>query len=138
MSLLRALLFGGKIGEECTRISSPSSPSLPSRPFQTTERDAPSGECARAEDLSVAYRQYWSLAETEPLEACQAAYREIVRLETQGPPAVAWRTLREAAVGFHSDTGLCPFCRTPGDLHLPAEQLEMEVRGEGREASCEV
>jgi hypothetical protein len=81
-------------------------------------------------ELASAYRRYWTLPETEPLEAFQTAYREISRLEGQTPPGIAWRTLRETASAFHAETGICPFCQTTGDLHLPAEQMSMELTGD--------
>lgn len=77
--------------------------------------------------LADAYRRYWTLPETEPLEVFQSAYREIARLEAKGDPAVAWATLRETATGYHAETGVCPFCREPGSLHLPAKRPDMEM-----------
>lgn len=81
--------------------------------------------------LADAYWRYWTLPETEPLEVFQAAYKEIVKLEAQADPQTAWRTLRETAKVFHAETGTCPFCREVGDLHLPEEQLELELSGRG-------
>lgn len=81
-----------------------------------------------APELASAYHRYWTLPETEPLEAFQVAYREISRLEGQIAPGIAWRTLREAATAYHAETGACPFCRNAGDLHLLLDQLSMELR----------
>ncbi len=77
--------------------------------------------------LSSAYLRYWSLAETESLESFREAYREIARLEAQAEPTIAWRTLRDAATAYYAETGLCPFCRERGSLHLPAEQISGEL-----------
>lgn len=82
----------------------------------------------RAPNLAKAYRSYWILAESEPLDVFQAAYQEIAKLEAQTAPAVAWRTLREAASAYHAESGTCPFCREAGALHLPAEQITLELR----------
>jgi hypothetical protein len=93
-----------------------------------TKRDTPVTLPGRLDaELTQAYRRFWTLPETEPLEVLQAAYLEIVRLETQGPPGVVWRTLREAAAAVHAETGRCPFCQIVGPLHLPAEQIELEL-----------
>lgn len=82
-----------------------------------------------SETLAEAYRRYWSLSEDrEPLGAFQAANREIVRLETQAEPHTAWRTLRATATAWHTKTGVCPFCRERGQLHLPPVQPELELR----------
>ncbi len=78
--------------------------------------------------LADAYRVFWTLPEKGPMEAFKAAYAEIARLETQADPHVAWRTLRQAATVFHAESGICPFCRERGELHLPAEQPEQELR----------
>jgi len=78
-------------------------------------------------DLAAAYRRYWTLQETEPMETFRAAYMEIARLEAQANPAVAWYTLRQAATAYHAERGICPFCRVPGALHLPAEHPEQEL-----------
>ncbi len=77
--------------------------------------------------LTIAYWSYWGLSDSDPPEAFQAAYREIVSREAQTDPLVAWRTLCEAATAFHASSGICPFCRERGALHLPAEQLMMEL-----------
>lgn len=77
--------------------------------------------------LAEAYRRYWSLPESEPMEAFQAAYAEIVKLEAQVDPQTAWQTLRATATIFHAESGTCPFCREAGDLHLPAERIESEL-----------
>lgn len=77
--------------------------------------------------LSGAYRRYWSLPESESMEVFQAAYAEIVRLEAQADPQTAWRTLREAAMAWHAESGICPFCRHAGELHLPAQEVEREL-----------
>lgn len=83
-----------------------------------------------SETLAAAYRRFWSLPEdTEPLEGFQAARREIERLEAQADPQTAWRTLRETARAWHRESGICPFCRQAGELHLPAERPELELRG---------
>ena len=78
--------------------------------------------------LAAAYRRYWQTAESEPMETFRAAYMEIARLEAQANPAVAWYTLRQAATAYHAERGICPFCREPGELHLPAEQPKRELR----------
>jgi hypothetical protein len=78
--------------------------------------------------LADAYRRYWTLPETELMEAFKSVYGEIVKLEAQAAPEVAWRTLRETAKAFHAETRTCPFCRKAGELHLPAEQPELELR----------
>jgi len=80
-------------------------------------------------ELATAYRRYWSLQEDESIQAFQMAYREITRLEARAEPQVAWRILREAAIAHHAETGICPFCRERGPLHLPAEQPELELSG---------
>lgn len=87
----------------------------------------------QADDLTLAdaYRAYWSLPESEPMETFKAAYAEIVRLESRADPQTAWRTLREVATAYHAETGICPFCCEHGELHLPGEQLAMELRGRG-------
>ena len=77
--------------------------------------------------LADRYREHWSLQEAEPLEVFQAAYRDIVRLETENSPELAWRILRQAATDYHTETGICPFCRISGELHLPAEQISEEL-----------
>ena len=77
--------------------------------------------------LADAYRRYWSLPETEPVTTFQAAYRGIAFLEGQASPQVAWRILRQAATNYHTETGICPFCRSAGELHLPPEQPMMEL-----------
>lgn len=81
-----------------------------------------------SEALAGAYRRYWTLPETEPMEVFQAAHKEIVRLEAQAEPQTAWRTLRATATIFHAESGICPFCREHGALHFPAERLELELR----------
>lgn len=78
--------------------------------------------------LAEAYRRYWSLPESEPIEVFQTAYKAIVTLESEANPQIAWRTLRAAATAWHAETGACPFCRERGELHLPAEQPELELR----------
>ncbi len=77
--------------------------------------------------LADAYHRYWSLLESDSVEAFQAAYREIVRLEAQAEPTIAWRTLRDAATAYHAETGFCPFCRNSGPPHLPAEEIGEEL-----------
>ena len=78
--------------------------------------------------LADAYRRYWDLSETDFDKAIEAAYRgDITRLEVQGNPALSWWTLRETATAYHGETGRCPFCGTVGALHLPAEQMVMEL-----------
>ena len=84
-------------------------------------------EATLSPELAATYQRYWTLPETEPMEVFRAAYREIVKQEAQADPRVAWRTLRDAATGYHTETGICPFCRERGELHLPAEQLAMEL-----------
>jgi hypothetical protein len=79
-------------------------------------------------ELGVAYRRYWTLSETEPLEVFRQAYLEITSLEVAADPENAWRTLREAATAYHVETGRCPFCGKAGPLHLPADQFSMELR----------
>lgn len=78
--------------------------------------------------LAQAYRRYWTLPESESMEVFQAAKAEIARLEAQAEPLTAWRTLRETATVFHAESGVCPFCRQPGELHLPAETPQLELR----------
>ena len=80
--------------------------------------------------LTAAYRNYWDLSETQVRDkAIEAKCRgEITRLEVQGNPAVSWLTLRASATAYHLETGVCPFCRERGPLHLLAEQVEMEFR----------
>jgi hypothetical protein len=58
----------------------------------------------------------------------QAAHHEIAKLEAQANPLIAWRTLREAATAFHAESGICPFCWQAGELHLPAETPQLELR----------
>ncbi len=82
--------------------------------------------------LADAYRTYWTLPETGTVETFQGVYREIIRLEAQTPPEIAWRTLREAATAYHTEKGTCPFCRTRGELHLPAEQIDRELSEHGK------
>lgn len=82
-----------------------------------------------ATTLAAAYRCYWALPETEPLETFRGAYAEISRLERETDPEIAWHTLRETATAYHAETGgICPFCQNRGDLHLPLDQLSMELR----------
>lgn len=78
--------------------------------------------------LAEAYKRYWQKGESEPMEAFTAAYAEIVRLESRAQPLTAWRTLREAATAWHAESGVCPFCREPGELHLPAASPQLELR----------
>jgi len=81
--------------------------------------------------LADAYRRYWDLSETELDKAIEAAYRgDITRLEVQGNPALSWWTLRETATAYHAETGRCPFCGKAGPLHLPAEQISLELSPE--------
>lgn len=80
-------------------------------------------------DLADAYRAYWNLPETEPMETFQTAYAEIVRLESRAEPLTAWRTLRATATAFHAESGVCPFCKLLGELHLPSEQMNQELSG---------
>lgn len=79
--------------------------------------------------LATAYRRYWTLPETAPTEAFGEVYGEIARLERQTPPQAAWATLRQTAITYHQETGICPFCRVRGDLHLPDEQMSLELSG---------
>lgn len=78
--------------------------------------------------LARAYQAYWNTPESESTETFQAAYADIEKLERMAPPVIAWRTLREAATAWHTETGVCPFCGEPGPLHLPAETPEGELR----------
>lgn len=89
------------------------------------EPDAGAEEIGPA--LADAYRRFWSLPESEPIEVFQAVRREIERLESKADPQTAWRTLRATATAFHAESGICPFCRQAGDLHLPAERIESEL-----------
>jgi uncharacterized protein YbjT (DUF2867 family) len=85
-----------------------------------------------SEILAAAYRRFWSLPEDEdrePSEAFQAAYKEIVKLEAKADPQTAWRTLRATATAFHAESGVCPFCKLLGELHLPSEQMNQELSG---------
>lgn len=82
--------------------------------------------------LAEVYRRYWNTPESATIETFQTAYKEIVKLEAQADPQAAWRSLREAATAWHRESGgVCPFCRERGELHLPAEQPELELRGRG-------
>ncbi len=77
--------------------------------------------------LEAAYRKFWSLPETTDPETFSTAYREIALLETRISPDVAWWVLRATATAFHRESGICPFCRVKGALHLPAAQRELEL-----------
>lgn len=68
--------------------------------------------------LAAAYRQYWSLPESEPMTAFQSLHREIDILERQVGADTAWRTLEEAAKTWYQETGACPFCKLAGVFHL--------------------
>lgn len=83
-------------------------------------------------ELAAAYRRLWGLSETEVRDkALEARVRgDITRLEVQGNPAVSWLTLRETATAYHAETGRCPFCGKAGPLHLPAEQISLELSPE--------
>lgn len=96
-----------------------------------TDAAARTPSVAVAITLAAAYRCYWALPETEPLETFRGAYAEISRLERETDPEIAWHTLRESATGYHTETGVCPFCQNRGDLHLPLDQLSMELRDGG-------
>jgi len=78
--------------------------------------------------LEAAYRAFWSLPETSGAETFSTAYREIALLETRIAPDISWWTLRASATAYHAETGICPFCRERGPLHLLAEQVEMEFQ----------
>lgn len=96
-----------------------------------TKRDTPVTLPGRTDaELTSAYRHYWTLPETEPVEIFSLAYQQVRELEAHAPQGVAWRTLRETASAFHAEMGVCPFCRERGPLHLPAEQISMELSGE--------
>jgi len=101
------------------------------RDSAATDAAARTPSVAVATTIAAAYRRYWALPETELLETFRLAYAEIARLERETDPEIAWHTLRESATGYHTETGVCPFCRERGDLHLPAEQRELELM-EGR------
>ena len=79
--------------------------------------------------LAAAYRRYWSLPESEPLTVFEATRDEITALERKADVRETWQTLLEAATAYHAETGLCPFCRNSGPLHLPSEQPELELLG---------
>lgn len=98
-------------------------------PEQATPPAASHSKTVRPDPaLSSAYRTYWQTAESAPMERFKEVYAEIAKLETQVDPSVAWRTLRETATAWHTETGVCPFCRLTGELHLPAETPERELR----------
>jgi hypothetical protein len=67
--------------------------------------------------LSGAYRRYWTLAESQPLEAFQAILTEIAAMESQGDPGQVIDILEAEARKFHGETGCCPHCRQMGPLH---------------------
>ncbi len=81
-----------------------------------------------AASLAEAYMAFWTLAEREPLEKFGMVYRHIVRLESATDSRVAWRTLRKSATAYYAGSGICPFCRVRGPLHLPAEEPTLELR----------
>ncbi len=85
------------------------------------------GDTKKVTSLASAYRRYWSLTGAEPLESFREVYGDITRLEAHAEPTIAWRTLRDAATSYHTKTGVCPFCRERGPLHLPAEQISGEL-----------
>ncbi len=101
-------------------------PAATAGPHGTPLRTDRQPTCADQE-LTAAYRRYWTIHESAPLEVFHAAYGEIAKLEAQADPQVAWHTLRNAATSYHAETGLCPFCRERGSLHLPAEQISGEL-----------
>ncbi len=76
---------------------------------------------------AVTYRKalwaWWSLPETEPLTAFHDALVALRAAEAACPPATIRAVLQEAAEAWHRATGRCPFCGTPGPLHLPVEAL---------------
>lgn len=68
--------------------------------------------------LTEAYRKYWSLPESDPMETFKALHREIDILERQVEVEVAWRTLEEAARAWYEEHRACPFCKHPNVLHF--------------------
>ncbi|GEM_PF-1855485 len=67
--------------------------------------------------LADAYRRYWTLPESKPMEAFQSILAEIALLEAQSDPGQVIDILAEAAGRFHRETGACPHCRKAGPLH---------------------
>lgn len=79
--------------------------------------------------LAAAYWQYWSLPESQPMATFEAQYDVIAALERKGNQADTWQTLFKAASAYHAASGVCPFCRMRGELHLPGEYPVMELSG---------
>lgn len=73
-----------------------------------------------ATHLAEAYEQFWLLPEEAPLEAYQELAHAIGTLEATLPRATVTDTLEQTARAFHRQTGRCPFCGQPGQLHLAA------------------
>jgi hypothetical protein len=67
--------------------------------------------------LDGLYRRYWNTPEDASMETFKALHREIDTLERQVGAEAAWRTLEVAARAWHSESGVCPFCRMRGELH---------------------
>lgn len=71
-----------------------------------------------SEALAEAYRAYWGLPETEPMETFVSLSREIDLIEKQVGEETAWRTLEAAARTWYQEHRACPFCKHPDVLHL--------------------
>ncbi len=85
------------------------------------------GDTKKVTSLASAYRRYWSMTGAESLETFREVYGEITRLEAQADPQMAWRILREAATTYHAETGVCPFCKERGAVHVPTEDITREL-----------
>lgn len=68
--------------------------------------------------LADLYRKYWNTPETEPMATFQSLHREIDILERQVGAEASWRILEAAARAWYEEHRICPFCRTPEQLHL--------------------
>ncbi|MBI3988860.1 MAG: hypothetical protein HY347_04505 [candidate division NC10 bacterium] len=70
----------------------------------------------------AAYRQalwhLWTLPPDAPQATYDQALAEVLLQESLLPPLVAQALHREEARRFHAETGRCPFCQEPGELHL--------------------
>lgn len=72
--------------------------------------------------LADAYRRFWTLPETEPLERFTAIHKEIDILERQAGIDEAWAILEHEARVWHQKAGICPFCRKRGELHFEGKK----------------
>lgn len=68
--------------------------------------------------LVEAYRRYWELPESEPIERFQALHRDIDNFEQRVGEDIAWKILVAAARTWYEENRLCPFCKYPDVLHL--------------------